>query len=59
MYHHIQDMETAKEKNQTSLTVDTNTFRQQMEYLKDKGYRSIYMSDVLNFFDHGENNNKI
>ena len=52
MYHHVQDMETAIGKNQTSLTVDTNTFRQQMQYLKDKGYKSVYMSDVLNFFDH-------
>ena len=53
MYHHVQDMEVAKGKNQASLTVDTNTFRQQMKYLKDRGYRSAYMSDVLNFFDHG------
>ena len=53
MYHHVQDMEVAKGKNQASLTVDTNTFRQQMKYLKDRGYRSAYISDVLNFFDSG------
>ena len=53
MYHHVQDIEAAKSKNQTSLTVDTNTFREQMKYLKDRGYRSAYMSDVLNFFEGG------
>ena len=51
MYHHVQNMEEAKGKNQASLTVDTQTFRQQMQYLKDRGYRSAYMSDVVNFFE--------
>ncbi len=53
MYHHVQDMEVAVGKNQAALTVDTDTFRQQMQYLKDQGYRSVYASDVLNFFDQG------
>lgn len=52
MYHHVQDMDAAVSKNQVSLTVDTKTFREQMRYLKERGYRSVYMSDVINFFDH-------
>jgi peptidoglycan/xylan/chitin deacetylase (PgdA/CDA1 family) len=53
MYHHVQNMEEAKGKNQAALTVDTETFRQQMQYLKDRGYKSAYMSDVINFFEGG------
>lgn len=51
MYHHIQDMNLAKEKNQASLTVETEVFRNQMKYLKDAGYKSAYASDLVNFFD--------
>lgn len=53
MYHHIQDMALAKSKNQGSLTVDTETFKNQMQYLKDRGYQTIAMSDLLAFFSNG------
>lgn len=53
MYHHVQDMDTAIGKNQAALTADTDTFRAQMQSLKDKGYKSVYASDILNFFDQG------
>ena len=53
MYHHIQDMELAKTKNQQNLTVDTKTFKEQMQYLKDKGYQTLTMADLVNFFDNG------
>lgn len=53
MYHHVQDLEKAKSLNQLSLTVSTETFKEQMQYLKDKGYRTIYASDLNNFFDQG------
>ncbi len=53
MYHHIQDMEDAKTKNQQNLTVDTTIFREQMQYLKDKGYQTLSMADLVNFFDSG------
>jgi len=50
MYHHVQDAAAAKEKNQSGLTVTTETFREQMKYLKERGYQSVYMSDLVNFF---------
>jgi len=53
MYHHVQDMNLAKEKKQTGLTVDTETFKSQMQYLKEKGYQTIGFSELINFFDSG------
>jgi len=53
MYHHIQDEEVAKQKSQQALTVPTDSFREQMKYLRDEGYRTVYMSDLINFFDEG------
>lgn len=53
MYHHVQDLEKAKSLNQQSLTVSTETFKEQMQYLKDRGYKTIYASDLNNFFDQG------
>lgn len=53
MYHHVQDMEAAKAKNQVGLTVATETFAQQMQYLKDKGYNTVSMQDLIDFFDNG------
>jgi len=53
MYHHVQTAEAAKERNQTGLTVNTEVFRTQMQYLKDRGYGVISMQDILNFFEQG------
>ncbi|MGD0523379.1 MAG: polysaccharide deacetylase family protein [Candidatus Microgenomates bacterium] len=53
MYHHIQDAKAAADKKQTALTVDTDFFRQQMQYLKDKGYVSATANDLINFFNNG------
>jgi|WetSurSiteA1Bulk_404760.scaffolds.fasta_scaffold03542_3 peptidoglycan/xylan/chitin deacetylase (PgdA/CDA1 family) len=53
MYHHVQDMTVAKEKNQHNLTVATETFRSQMTYLKGKGYSTASVNDLVNFFDAG------
>jgi peptidoglycan/xylan/chitin deacetylase (PgdA/CDA1 family) len=55
MYHHVQDKGSAQSKNQTSLTVYTDTFQQQMRYLAEQGYKSIYMSDLSDFFEKGTN----
>lgn len=51
MYHHVQPLEDAKAKNQTSLTVAPDTFRNQMEYLRSRGYTTIKPSDLIAFFD--------
>ena len=54
MYHHIQSEESAKAAKQTGLTVHTPTFKNQMQYLKDKGYTTIVSKTLENFFDSGE-----
>jgi peptidoglycan/xylan/chitin deacetylase (PgdA/CDA1 family) len=53
MYHHIQSKEAAVSNRQTALTVDTDIFKSQMQYLKDKGYNVVGMSSLTNFFDGG------
>lgn len=53
MYHHIQSSEQAAANRQTNLTVNTETFKSQMQYLKDKGYNVVAMSALTNFFDSG------
>jgi peptidoglycan/xylan/chitin deacetylase (PgdA/CDA1 family) len=52
-YHHVQTEEAAKPKNQVGLSVFTDQFRAQMQYLKDKGYNPIAANDVARFFDEG------
>ncbi len=53
MYHHVQNMEQATAENHAGLTVDTKTFRSQMQYLKDRGYTPITAQAVAAFFDTG------
>jgi peptidoglycan/xylan/chitin deacetylase (PgdA/CDA1 family) len=53
MYHHIQTEDAAKLNKQTNLTVYTDIFQKQMQYLKDKGYNVASMSDLVNYFDNG------
>jgi peptidoglycan/xylan/chitin deacetylase (PgdA/CDA1 family) len=52
MYHHVQTEEAAKLNKQTGLTVYTDFFQKQMQYLKDKGYNVAGMNDLINFFDN-------
>lgn len=52
-YHHIQSLDAAKKNGQTALTVGTDIFNNQMKYLKDKGYTTVTMNDLANFFDNG------
>ena len=52
-YHHVQSQESAEAKGQTSLTVYTDSFKNQMQYLRDKGYNVVTMNDLVNFFDQG------
>jgi len=53
MYHHIQEMTVAKGKNQQNLTVSTETFKKQMQDLKDRGYQTATLSELVAFFDGG------
>lgn len=53
MYHHVQTKEAATADKQTGLSVYTDVFKNQMQYLKDKGYTTLTMNDLINFFDSG------
>lgn len=53
MYHHIEDLGGAKLEGHAQLTVGIDYFRKQMEYLKTRGYTTITMQDLINFFDQG------
>lgn len=48
LYHHIQPESVAREKGQTSLTVDNGIFDQQMGYLASKGYHTISAEELVN-----------
>jgi peptidoglycan/xylan/chitin deacetylase (PgdA/CDA1 family) len=52
MYHHIQAENQAKKNGQINLTVTPEFFQKQMQYLKDKSYSVIGMTDLINFFNN-------
>lgn len=47
-YHHIQPQKVAEDKKQTSLSVDTAIFENQMAYLNSAGYKTISTSQLVN-----------
>jgi peptidoglycan/xylan/chitin deacetylase (PgdA/CDA1 family) len=53
MYHHIQNLNIAKQEGHAGLTVDTELFQKQMQYLKDRGYTPIRAEQLIAFFDSG------
>lgn len=48
LYHHIQPYDAAKQKGQTSLTVDNGFFDQQMAYLSSSGYNTLSADQLVN-----------
>lgn len=54
MYHHVHDLDRAKEEGHPAyLTVGNNTFRRQMQYLKEKAYTPVSARQTIDFFDEG------
>jgi len=53
MYHRVQTEESAKADKETSISVFTDYFEKQMQYLKDKGYNVMTMQNLVDFFDNG------
>lgn len=53
MYHRVQTEESAKADNETSISVFTDYFEKQMQYLKDKNYNVVTMQALADFFDNG------
>lgn len=47
MYHHVQPMPIAAPRGQSSLTVDTSVFDQQMHYLITHGYKTISAEELV------------
>ncbi len=52
MYHHIQNLDVARAAGHASLTVGTQYFQKQMQYLKDKQYTVVKMQNLIDFFNH-------
>lgn len=52
MYHHVTDEATAKAGSYASLNVTPEFFEKQMSYLETRGYHSVSMQDLINFFDN-------
>ena len=46
-YHHVQPYSLAKTKGQTALSVDSDTFDNQMEYLASNGYSTITAEKLI------------
>ncbi len=51
MYHHVQPLDEAKKEGHASLTVDASIFATQMKSLQSKGYTSIHLQELSDFFD--------
>ncbi len=55
LYHHIQPQSLAIEKKQTSMSVDSGVFDEQMNYLKYSGYTTITADTLINALSsHGQ-----
>lgn len=48
MYHHIQPENIARNLGQTSLTVDSTIFQEQMAYLAANGYTTLWADELAN-----------
>lgn len=53
MYHHVEPEENAKKYARIGLDVPPEMFKEQMLYLKDKGYTIVTPADLVAFFDSG------
>ncbi|EKD52666.1 MAG: polysaccharide deacetylase [uncultured bacterium] len=54
MYHHVESSESASLYKRTGLNVPPETFKEQMAYLKEKGYTTVSPTDLIEFFDSGK-----
>jgi peptidoglycan/xylan/chitin deacetylase (PgdA/CDA1 family) len=53
MYHNIANIPPGSNQLQKGLTVSTNDFEQQLNYLEEKGYQTVLMSDLFKALYHG------
>jgi peptidoglycan/xylan/chitin deacetylase (PgdA/CDA1 family) len=52
-YHHLSPMPTNASPNRITFTVTPELFEQQLEYLKDNGYRAVSLDALMDCFDQG------
>lgn len=55
MYHHIQPLQMADLLGHKALTVDSEIFDQQIQYLKDQGYTAITAQDLVSALQNRTN----
>ncbi len=53
MYHHIGELPPKASQMREDLTVSANDFEEQVKWLKDSGYTSIHLNDIL-LYSQGE-----
>ena len=53
MYHHVEDMNKAKNEGHANLSVAPDVFRNHLTYLRSKGYVTTFPNSVIDFFDKG------
>lgn len=51
IYHHIQSKADAIKNKQVSLSTNTDIFEEQLKYLQSKGYQTIDVGTLVNFFN--------
>lgn len=54
MYHHVNVLKENAEKGSAFITVDVNTFKKQMSFLKNNGYTTLTTSDFLEIIKTGK-----
>ena len=54
MYHHVGDVPAHADAVRRGLTVSAANFEQQVKWLKDQGYQSVYLNDLKNFAKTGK-----
>lgn len=53
MYHHVEPIAQAQAEGHAQLTVDASVFAQQLSYIQERGYTTITLTQLANFFDTG------
>ncbi len=54
MYHHVGDLPPDADAVRTSLTVSQARFEEQMNFLKDQGYITLHIADLVHALQTGE-----
>jgi len=53
MYHHLLPLEEAKKNSAEKLNVPPDIFEKQLDYLVEKGYQTIFLSDLMDGLKNG------